>query len=95
MLKRLKIQLQGSPAPQILDNLSIRKIVTNLNSLNKIRIHESIQIKLNKGEEIELFLTIQSQLIKEEKTALENDFSIVRGITDSGKNSWMPNQIKF
>lgn len=42
MLKRLKIQLQGSPAPQILDNLSIRKIVTNFNSLNKVKIHESI-----------------------------------------------------
>ena len=110
MLKRLKIQLQGSPAPQILDNLSIRKIVTNFiyfflfyffqivtnfNSLNKIRIHESIQIKLNKGEEIELFLTIQSQLIKEEIIALENDFSIVRGVNDSGKNSWMLKQIKF
>lgn len=30
MLKRFKIQLQGSPAPQILDNLSIRKIATHL-----------------------------------------------------------------
>ena len=63
--------------------------------MNKIRIHESIQIKLNKGEEIELFLTIQSQLIKEEIIALENDFSIVRGVNDSGKNSWMLKQIKF
>ena len=33
--KRLKIQLQGSPAPQILDNLSIKKIVIDFNSLNK------------------------------------------------------------
>lgn len=94
MLKRLKIQLQGSPAPQILDNLSIRKIATHVNSLSKI-IHESIQIKLNKGEEIELFLTIQSQFIKEEIIALENDFSIVRGVTDSGKNTWRLKQIKF
>lgn len=59
--------------------------------MNKI-IHESIQIKLNKGEEIELFLTIQ--FIKEEIIALEND-STVRGVTDSGKNSWRLKQIKF
>lgn len=92
--KRLKTQLQGSPTPHILDNLSIKKIEIDFNSLNKIRVHQSILIKLNKGEETEFFLTVQCQVINvEERIALENDFSIIRGITASGKNHWMLKQV--
>lgn len=55
-----RIQFKGAPSAQPWADLSIKiNMVTGYNSINKIRIHESILIQVNKWRKEKVFLNAQ------------------------------------
>lgn len=61
---------RGATTGQILENLSIKKVITtDYNPLNKIRIHEFTVMQINKymGEKVNVILIVECQLLSIER----------------------------